>query len=236
MAKVRLLLGALLTAAVVTPALAHTAWLEPAGDRPGHYRLLFGGHQGKLESYDPAKLKTVDALDVRGRKLAVTQTVGTDGLRLRIDGRPALVALHFDNGVHARTTAGGPSVPKPMNEVSGAVSAVRALKYGKTVVDWSPLVTRPLGQAFEVTPLDAGAPVAGRPMRVRITLDGRPAEGVRVGHGEEGEAGQTDADGVASFIPVKGANKLWAGRRLAVMDSPQYTQLSYEYLMTFNAR
>ena len=123
-----------------------------------------------------------------------------------------------------------------MNEVPGAISAVRALKNGKTILAWTPLVTRAVGQTFEVTPLDATAPVAGQPMRVRVTLDGKPLAGVRLGHGEEGEAGETDSEGVASFVPVKGVNRLWAGRRWPVADNPQYTQLSHEYLMSFEAR
>jgi nickel transport protein len=93
-----------------------------------------------------------------------------------------------------------------------------------------------VGQAFEVTPLDAATPMAGQPMRVRVTLNGRPLAGARLGHGEEGEAALTDAEGVASFTPVKGSNRLWAGRRWPVTDIPQYTQLSHEYLLGFEAK
>jgi nickel transport protein len=219
------------------PALAHTAWLTPVPGQAGVYRVEFGGHAGKLEPYDAAKVKTVQALDAAGAALPVSRTLAPDGgVMLTVAGAPALIAMHFDNGIHTRTAAGGPSIPRPMSEVSGAVSAVNALKHHKTIVAWSSVVTRPLGQAMEVVPQDAAQPQAGQPMRVRVLIDGRPAAGVRLGHGEEGEAGQTDTDGYALFTPVKGPNKLWAGRRTAVVGNPAYTQLSYEYLLGFDAR
>jgi nickel transport protein len=232
----RFFLALLACAAVAGPATAHTAWLEPVPAAANVWRLRFGGHAGVLVPAVPAKLKTVEAWDATGRPLTVTRTEDEDGLRLDVSAAPSLIALHYDNGVHARTAAGGPSVEKPMNEVPGAISAVKALKYGKAIVGWSPTATRVLGQAMEVVPLDAAQPRAGRPFRVRVLIDGAPAAGVRLGHGEEGEAGVTDADGVGAFVPAAGANKLWAGKRFAVADDPRFTQLSYEYLMTFDAR
>ncbi len=122
--------------------------------------------------------------------------------------------MHFDNGIHTRPPT-GPSVEKPMNEVPGATRATYAVKYGKTVVDWSPRIGKALGQPFEVVPLDTRCPRAGQPLRVRVLQDGKPVPGVKLGRGEEGGAKDpvTDADGVAAFIPPAGFNKLWAGKR-----------------------
>jgi len=214
-------------------ALAHTAWLEPDPTRPGHYQLLFGGHAGALVSYAPEKLRTVTALDRRGDELPVQQLTEDNGVVLILDDQTALLGLHFDNGIWSRDPMGR-SVELPMRELAGAQSGTRALKYHKTIFDWSTLVTRPLGQAFEVTPIDAGQPMAGQPMQLRITLDGQPLEGVRLGHGEEGDAGISNAQGIASFVPRPGFNRLWAGKRFPAQD-PDYTQLSYEYLLGFDA-
>lgn len=232
----RFLLAFAACAAVAGQAAAHTAWLVPDPAAPNAWRLRFGGHEGKLVPAVPAKLKTLEAWDATGRELTVNRTEDADGVKVAVSAAPSLIALHYDNGVHARTAAAGPSIERPMNEVPGAISAVNALKYGKAIAAWSPTVTRVVGQRMEVVPLDAAQPQAGRPMRVRVLIDGVPAQGVRLGHGEEGEAGVTDADGVASFVPVVGANKLWAGKRFPVTDDPRFTQLSYEYLMTFDAR
>lgn len=233
--------GTMMTMAAVAvlgaSAHAHTVWLEAAADEPGKFRVLFNGHNGKVESASPEKLKTADAFDARGRKLAVSRHVSAQGLDLKIDGVVAMVAVSFDNGIHSRRTV-GPSVEAPMNEVAGAVRATRALKYHKTIVSWQAGATRkPVGQAFEVVPLDSKAPQAGKPMRVQVLLDGKPVAGVKLGAGEDGGESSpvTGADGIAAFTPVAGFNKLWAGRREAVVGNPAYTELSYEYLLGFTA-
>jgi nickel transport protein len=145
--------------------------------------------------------------------------------------------MHFDNGIHSRPPS-GPSIEKPMNEVPGATRATYAVKYHKTIVEWSPLVTKTIGQPFEVVALDAAAPVAGKPVRVRVLQDGKPVPGVKLGRGEEGAANDpvTDADGIASFVPRSGFNKLWAGKRVPVSGNPKYSELSYEYLFGFDAK
>jgi nickel transport protein len=219
-------------------ALAHTVWLEPVEQSTADYRVLFGGHAGKLESYNPQKLKSVEATDKQGKKLTVTQKVAADGVRVHVaGGAPVLIAMHFDNGIHTRTES-GPSVEKPMNEVPGAKRATAAVKYSKMIVAWSPLATQALQQPFEVVPLDTTPPASGKPMRVRVLQDGKPVAGVKLGRGEEGTAQDpvTDANGIAAFVPRSGFNKLWAGKRIPVSGNPQYTELSYEYLLAFNAQ
>ena len=216
-------------------AQAHTVWLEPA--EPGAWWVKFNGHNGVVESADPAKLRTVEAIDARGAKLGVTRASTAGGLKVTVNGTPALIAVHFDNGTHSRR-AEGPSVEKPMNEVPGAVKATRALKYHKTIVSWQGSVAMPIGQPFEVVPLGPAAPRAGQPMKVRVLLEGKPVAGVRLGEGEDGKEGapSTGADGVAEFVPRAGLNRLWAGKRIAVTDHPGYTELSYEYLLGFTAQ
>jgi len=198
---------------------------------------MFGGHAGKLVTYDPQKLREVAATDKQGKTLDVKREITADGVRLSVTGSPAMIAMHFDNGIHSRP-ASGPSVEKPMNEVPGATRATYAVKYHKTILDWVPLITKPIGQPFEVVALDAVAPTAGKPLRVRVLQDGKPLAGVKLGRGEEGTAADpvTDADGVAAFIPVSGFNRLWAGKRIPVAGNPKYTELSYEYSFGFNAK
>lgn len=216
-------------------APAHTVWLEALS--ANEYQVVFGGHAGKKESYDPKKIKSIDALDAQGKSLDVRQTLNDEGARIRVSGAAVLIAMHYDNGIHTRT-ATGPSVPKPMNEVPGAIKGTNAIKYHKTLVQWAPQATKPLGQPFEVVPLDAQAPQAGKPMRVRVLRDGTPVAGVKLGRGEEGTADDpvTDADGIAAFVPQPGFNKLWAGQRTPVTNNPRYTELSYEYLLGFTAQ
>jgi nickel transport protein len=154
-----------------------------------------------------------------------------------VEGNAALIAAYFDNGIHSRK-ATGPTIEAPMNEVPGAIRATYAPKYHKTIVSWQPVILRALGQPFEVIPVDAAQPVAGKPFRVRVLEHGKPVPGVRLGAGEDAteSAPVTDANGIAVFIPTRGFNKLWAGKREPVTGNPAYTELSYEYLLGFTAK
>lgn len=236
----RTVLAALMSATLmVTGATAHTVWLEPAGgdgDMHDTWRVRFGGHGGTLEQYDPAGLGAVDAFDAAGSRLEVNRDVDGEGVLLRVAAPPAVMTLHFDNGIHSRPPR-GPSVPKPMDQVPGATRATRAVKYAKTIIEWSPQAVVVMGQPFEVIPVSDAAPKAGRPFRVRVLLDGAPVAGVKLGRGEEGgvDAPVTNSDGLAVFLPERGWNRLWAGKRIPVSGNRQYTELSYEYLLGFQA-
>jgi nickel transport protein len=93
-------------------ATAHTAWLEP-DPRPGVWTLMFGGHQGRLEPVTPSKLKAVTAVDARGRALRVSRSVKGADVRISVAGDPALIALHYDNGIHTRTAKPAPASSGP---------------------------------------------------------------------------------------------------------------------------
>src|SRR5688572_31973362 len=101
-------------------ASAHTVWLEASRENPRQYLVLFNGHGGKVEPADPKKLRTFEARDAQDKKLAVKRSDGVDGVQLLVDGNPAVIAVHLDNGIHSRK-AEGPSIEGPMNEVPGAI-------------------------------------------------------------------------------------------------------------------
>lgn len=218
--------------ALAAPAVAHTVWLIP---EKGGWHVLFGGHAGAIDPYPAARLKTVTALAANGSKLAVSRTAGADGVHLKIAGEPSLILAHYDNGTHTRRS-NGPPVEKPMDQVPGALGATRAIKYHKTIATWTPIVARAAGQPFELVPLSAARPVAGAPMRVRVLIAGKPAAGIKIARNEEGSDAVSNAQGVASFTPARGFNKLWSGKRMAVKGNPAYTEESIEYSLGFFAR
>lgn len=219
---------------LASTATAHTAWLVREGQTDS-WLLRFGGHEGKLEPAAASKLRKVVAYDMRGKNVDLRRIVENDEVHINVDGEPAVIALYYNNGIHTRTAEPGPSIEKPMNEVPGGVSAVWAVKFGKSIVNWGQIARGSARQRFEVIPLSSEQPRAGQPMRVRVMQDGRPAAGVKIGRGEDNAEGTTDANGVASFTPGPGFNKLWAGKRIPQANNPRYTELSYEYLLTFNA-
>lgn len=218
--------------ALAAPAHAHTVWLVP--EKAGRWHVLFGGHAGQTNAYPADKLKTVRAIAANGKTLPVRRTVAPDGVHLAIEGKPSVILVHYDNGIHTSRTD-GPSVEKPMNQVPHATRGVRAIKYHKTLADWTPAVTRGYGQPFELVPLSASRPVAGRPMKLRVLIGGKPAPGIAIARNEEGREAVTDAQGVASFTPVAGFNRIWSGRRVPVKGNPAFTEDSIEYSLGFFA-
>lgn len=223
----------LLLALCTLPVAAHTVWLERSAAVQGQFLVHFGGHAGKLDAYLPERVSAVVALDDASQPLAIERVDSADQVRLRVPRTCVLIGLHYDNGIYSRTGS-GPSVPKPMNEVEGAISATRPLKYHKTLLRFgAAALTEALGQPFEIVPLNAAMPVAGEPWHFRVLLEGQPAAGIKYGRGEDTGEGMTNDDGTGSFVPQAGFNKLWAGIRLQVKDNPAYTELSYEYLLSF---
>lgn len=211
---------------------AHTVWLEPTKEE-NIYNVVFGGHAGKLVSYKPEKMKQVQAFDAVGNDLSFKRFDQSESSQLHLLPGTALVAIYFNNGTWSKDRM-GKSINKSMDEVPFANRATKAVKYHKTVLQWTPVVLQTLGQDFEVVPLDSIQPKAGQPMAVKVLLKGKPLAGVKLGHSEIGDAAVTNAQGLAEFIPKRGFNKLWAGKRFQV-DAEKYTELSYEYLFGFYA-
>lgn len=215
------------------PVHAHNVWLEP--DAQGGYVMQFGGHEGLTETFDPAKLQRVHAYDLRGREVGCDVQNLQGGIRVKPDAKAALIAVELDNGYFSSTRPEGAMLPLPMDKNPGALHGVHARKFHKTVVQWGAVMQKPLGQMFEVVPLQGQAPHAGQPLRLQVLLDGKPQAGVRLSWGENGSPAMTDAQGQAVMTPAAGNNTLQAILRQPVQGDARTTQNSYEYLLRFAA-
>lgn len=213
-------------------AQAHNVWLEP--DAQGGYVMQFGGHEGKLEDVDPAKLQRVHAYDLRGRSVPTEVQRLPGGIRVTPDAKAALIAVELDNGYFS-AGPDGEMQPLPMDRNPGAVRGVHARKFHKTVVQWGALMQKPLGQLFEVVPQQGKAPHAGEPLRLQVLLNGKPQAGVRLSWGEHGSPVTSDAQGMATVVPAPGTNSLQAILRVPVQGDARTTEDSHEYLLRFAA-
>ncbi|ARU03420.1 cobalt transporter [Comamonas serinivorans] len=213
-------------------AQAHNVWLE--ADAQGGYVMQFGGHDGQLEAFDPAKLQRVHAYDLRGRSVPTEVQRLPDGIRVKPDAKAALIAVELDNGYFSGSADKHAEMkPLPMDQNPGAVRGVHARKFHKTVVQWGALLQRPLGQMFEVVPQQGKAPHAGQALRLLVLLNGKPQPGVRLSWGEHGSPVSTDAQGLATVVPTAGTNTLQAILRVPVTGDAKTTENSYEYLLRF---
>ncbi len=193
----------LLVAGMTPVAQAHDAWIEP---RDGGYVVLYG-HGEKLESYAADKVKSVRAVDGKGRPMAVRVEAAAQPVRVRPKGRPALFVLHFDNGFWSQTTDGWKNVPK--NETQNPLASSHAVKFGKTVLAWNAATPKPQGLQLEILPLSDRQPAAGDSLPVQVRWEGAPLVRARITRAEYGgeKVFETDADGKAS-LPVLSGRQL----------------------------
>ena len=244
------LLGAV-AAALPTAAAAHDAWIDLGPDGPA---IQFG-HVGEPETVDAAKIRQIRAVDAAGQSLSVVQVPAERAVGLTIDGKPALLALSYDNGYWSRPPGASASINKPRNEVPGAEGGARVLKYGKTIVQWSAVVTRPVGQTLEIVPLVEREPAAGEQIAVRVLWQGQPLAGARVlstggsrddaGAGSGGGAAaaevrpavaQADASGRAVLPLSRGTQFLSVSHREPLVDDVRADTVSVSANLLFRAR
>ncbi|WP_020656461.1 DUF4198 domain-containing protein [Massilia niastensis] len=211
-------------------AQAHDAWTETRG---AGYAVVFG-HDGKLEEYDPAKVKQLAAVTGSGAPLKVAQAAGSSGVTFTLAGKPALVTLNYDNGFWTKTTDGQKNLPK--NEVPGAISASHALKFGKTVYAWGPAAIKAQGQDLEIVPLSAKAPVAGKPVEVQVMWQGKPLAGAKITRviGGPEISALTDASGKASLATVTGKQVLSVSHKQDLPNDPRAEVLSMSANLMFD--
>lgn len=211
------------------PAQAHDAWTETRG---GRYAVVFG-HDGKLEEYDPAKVKQLAAVATSGAPLKVEQEANSRGVTFTLTGKPALVTLNYDNGFWTKTTDGQKNLPK--NEVPGAISASHALKFGKTVYAWGAAAIKAQGQELEIVPLGAKAPVSGKPVEVQVMWQGKPLAGAKVARviGGPEISAITDASGKTRLGTVTGKQVLSVSHKQNLQNDPRADVLSMSASLMF---
>ncbi len=220
---------------LLTPwvALAHVAWFSPDSENPGQFVVLFG-HGEELESYPPEKLKAVAAFSASGEPLELPRTDGEHQVFVTPLPETAAMTLHFDNGIWSRAE-GRPSVNVPMNENPGATRGVWAVKYHKAILNWGEIATIPLGQPYELVAVDGTLPRAEEPLTLQVLIEGQPTAGIRVGLSEDDKGVLSDEQGLVTLTPVEGPNLFWSGQRTPIEDHPAYTQISIEYVFSFEA-
>lgn len=226
-------LAAVLLAALPT-AQAHDAWIEA---RDGGYVVLFG-HTAAGEPYLPAKVRQLKAIDIKGAPVELRRQDEAQGVRVAATKPPALITVHFDNGYWSKTTDNQPARNLPKNEVAGAVSAVHAVKYGKTVFAWSAAVTQPQGQYLELVPQSAEAPKVGQTLPVLVLQDRKPVAGAKLVRGDHGKETVIEADAQGrALVPVMAGEQTWSvSRRIPLANDARADTESLAANLVFTAR
>lgn len=169
-------IGLALLGGVAGTAGAHGVWLA---ERYGQTLLVYG-HGAADEPYDPAKIKSVRAVDLSGSEVAVGVATRDRHAALELPEEAALVAVHFDNGYWTKR-ADGSWVNEPRSVVPDAQQAGHYVKHLLAVLKPGASIAPQPDLVLQILPLvDPLTVAADGALPVRVLLDGAPLEGAKV--------------------------------------------------------
>ncbi|MDQ3202608.1 MAG: DUF4198 domain-containing protein [Pseudomonadota bacterium] len=225
---------ALIGLLIATQASAHGLWTE---QRRGNVEVIYG-HGAEDNAFKPMKVSGAWAYDSAGRMIPVTVQRLVDHARLQPLKSPAVMAVALDNGMWSQT-ADKKWINEGRSKVPGAIESTQTFKYSLAIyqpgaklpkLDQIKLLILP-----EVDPLTVGP---GKPLPVRVLLDGKPAVGVKL-FGDYRSApdtvsSETDADGRAQvLVRNEGLNVIAAQVEVPVKDSADVNSRGLFTSLTF---
>jgi nickel transport protein len=188
--------GLLLTAVLMFSgyAHAHDLWLER--DVQGEGIDLYYGHKysqnggAKLLEYPPEWVREALCFDAAGNETALPSAAGYP---YRIQGQCAAACVLTSSGYWTKTPYGTENVRKA--EARLPIKSWLSYESVKRIDGWGEALSEPLTGWLEMTPLgDPRSLRQGRKLRLRVTFDRQPVEGVVVSYDGK-PRGQTGRDG-----------------------------------------
>ena len=177
---------AMLAAALLAaPALAHDMWItldKPQVGQPAHILVGYGHAFPTTEQTDQDKLMPAYLVGAKGRLECkagdkqdfVSAAPLAEGSYLAVGGRQAQWYTKSPEG----------SQDKPKNQVPGATSCIRSVKYAKAILNLGAApgdVSQPVGQNLEIVPLANPATIkAGGELPIQVLFEGKPLGGCQL--------------------------------------------------------
>lgn len=170
------LLASLCAVLFVGQAHAHGLWTE---QRRGNIEVIYG-HGAEDDAFKAEKISGAWAYDAAGKQIPVTVQRLNDHARLQPIKTPAIVAVAMDNGAWSQTpdkkwvNSGRSRVPNSLHSLHTYKYSLAIYQEGARLpaLEDLKLVIVP-----EVDPVNVGP---GKPLSVRVLLDGKPAAGVKL--------------------------------------------------------
>ena len=194
------MLTALFAALLAGQVQAHGLWTE---QRRGHIETIYG-HGAEDNAFKAEKISGAWAYDAAGKMIPVTVQRLEDHARLQPLKTPAVLGVALDNGAWSLTpdkqwiNQGRSKVPNSTESLHTFKYSLAIYQEGATLpkLDQLKMVILP-----EVDPLKVGP---GKPLAVRVLVDGKPTAGVELVGDYRGAPHQvsatTDADGRAQVL------------------------------------
>ena len=200
---------------------AHGLWTE---QRRGNIETIYG-HGAEDNAFKAEKISGAWAYDSRGKIIPVTVKRLDDHARLEPLNPPAVVAVALDNGPWS-LTPDKQWINQGRSKVPTSTKSLHTFKYSLAIysegaklpaLDQLKMVIVP-----EADPLEVGV---GKPLPLRVLVDGKPAEGIELIGDYRGAPHQvsavTDAEGRAQVVVRnEGLNIISAEANLPVANDP----------------
>jgi nickel transport protein len=173
-------------------AQAHDLWLEREGEGLVlHYGHKHAGHEGvAFMEYQPEWVREALCFDAAGGELAFHSPTGHP---YRIPRECAVACVLSSSGHWTKTPYGTENVPRA--EARMPIKSWLSFDSVKRIDRWSAELAKPLTRWLEMTPLNDPASVReGKKVRLLVSFDGQPAEGVVVSY-DGRPRGTTGRDG-----------------------------------------
>ncbi|WP_369958785.1 DUF4198 domain-containing protein [Pseudomonas benzenivorans] len=183
---------------------AHGLWTE---QRRGNIETIYG-HGAEDNAFKPEKISGAWAYDISGKMIPVTVERLADHARLQPLKSPAVLAVALDNGAWS-LTPDQQWINQGRSQVPNSTQSLHTFKYSLAIyaegAKLPELAQLKMVILPETDPLRVGP---GKPLPVRVLVDGKPAAGVELIGDYRGAPHQvsavTDAEGRAQ-VPVRNA-------------------------------
>ena len=179
---------------------AHGLWTE---QRRGNIETIYG-HGAEDNAFKAEKISGAWAFDARGKMIAVSVQRLEDHARLQPLSPPAVVAVALDNGPWS-LTPDQQWINQGRSKVPNSSKSLHTFKYSLAIYQQG--VTLPTLEQLkmvilpEADPLEVGV---GKPLPVRVLIDGKPAAGIELIGDYRGAphhiSAKTDAAGRAQVV------------------------------------
>lgn len=196
-------------------ASAHEYWIERGDDAYVLYQgHVHSKHEGEARvPYDPSIVKRIAC----AQDGVVTTPEPARAYPVRTPARCAAILFEVSSGYWTQTLTD--TVPKPRNEVRGAIRGWRSEEAVKRIDRWVPNAAQPLSERLEITPIEDPFQLKpGDKLRLLVTWRGKPRAGVAIAYNGTAR-GVTGADGQANLrIRQGGMQMLSASFDEAIQD------------------
>lgn len=185
---------------VCTQASAHGLWTE---QRRGHHEVIYG-HGAEDNAFKADKISGAWAYDATGKMIPVSVQRLDDHARVQPLRTPAVLAVTLDNGAWSQTPD-KEWINQGRSQVPNSTHSLHTYKYSLAIL--APGAKLPDLDKLRLVIVPQSDPLAvgpGKPLRVQVLADGKPAKGVQLTGDYRGMPHQisatTDAQGFAEVV------------------------------------